>query len=568
MKATRSKVWTVAALVALSTWGCSRDEGGRLAVVGDHVITAEEFQNSFGARPRPFASYESELEQRREFLDGMINQRLLVVGAYQQGFDEDPEIQRQIEMEKNKLLLDQLYQQEIVDQITVSEAEIQDWYDHMGEEIHAQHILVDAREAADSVRAELLAGADFRALAQARSQDPSATQNGGDLGWFGWGSMVAPFQEAAFALAPDALSEPVQTDFGWHVIQLLERRPVDRRPFDQVEAGIQNRLREVKTRELLSNYLAEVKERADLQIDPDQLAIVQETYRDTLGPLLFETNPDPERLNEKVRIRPFARYLDTILTTGDFITLVTKVAPPNRPSLYDTTAVKDLVFKMVYTHVLEREARRVRVDHSEAYKRKVRQVREAMMAEKMRADLVARPVSITSAMIQGYYDEHPEEFSSPPQVRLREALVGTREEAQQIMTRVRRGARFEQICAEVTLRPGMKAKKGDLGAFRRFQYPSLFDAAQRLDEGQVGGPVFHSTKDGGQWSVIQVLDKQDASTKPLADAEEMIRNKLREEAKQQVMEDWFAEMRDRTSIQINEEALVATIDKSRYAEQG
>ncbi|MCV2867368.1 peptidylprolyl isomerase [Defluviimonas sp. WL0002] len=92
-----------------------------------------------------------------------------------------------------------------------------------GTEYHAAHILVATEEEAKAIREELDAGADFAALAVEKSTGPSGP-NGGDLGWFGLGMMVAPFENAVVALEPGALSEPVQTQFGWHVIKLMETR--------------------------------------------------------------------------------------------------------------------------------------------------------------------------------------------------------------------------------------------------------------------------------------------------------------------------------------------------------
>lgn len=92
-----------------------------------------------------------------------------------------------------------------------------------GTEYHAAHILLETEEAAKAIKAELDAGADFAKLAQEKSTGPSGP-NGGDLGWFGPGMMVQAFEDAVTALKPGETSGPVQTEFGWHVIRLIETR--------------------------------------------------------------------------------------------------------------------------------------------------------------------------------------------------------------------------------------------------------------------------------------------------------------------------------------------------------
>jgi peptidyl-prolyl cis-trans isomerase C len=548
--------------------GCGGKSDDRVAVVGDHTITKAEFEAGFAGRPQTFASYDVELEQRRAYLEELIDQKLLVIGAYKQGLDKNEEIQRLIEQQQGKFLLDQLYKQEIAEKVQVAETDVQTWYDNMGEEIHARHILLDSLEDAQQVRAELEGGADFGELAKARSTDPSAASNAGDLSWFRWGIMVAPFQDAVFALKEQEISQPVKTEFGYHIIQLLERRQVDRPPFDQVRASIETQLRQQKTQARLRDFLTEVRAKAELRLDMDMLKIVQETYRDTTGPLEFLSQLDPNAMNIKLQVRPIVRYLDTALLAGDFIRQANSVPPMNRPSFYDTTATKEFMFQMIYTQVLEREARRLRIDLSEDYQSALRQFRETLMADKMRDDLSNRPVDVTTDKLQAYYNEHLEEFSSPPQVRLREALVNTREEAEKIIERVRRGAKFAEICEQVTERPGMRARQGDLGVFRRFEYPNLFDAAQKLEQGQVGGPIYHATQTGAQWSVIEVILKQEAETRTFEEVQDRILNKLRTDLRQQALEQWLSEMRAATRVEVEEATLASTINADKYKEQG
>ena len=102
------------------------------------------------------------------------------------------------------------------------------------DQVHARHILVATQEQADSVLAQLQAGADFAALASQVSTDPGSKDKGGDLGWFGHGVMDPPFEIAAFALQPGQLSDVVHGANGFHIIQSLERDPARAVPADQL----------------------------------------------------------------------------------------------------------------------------------------------------------------------------------------------------------------------------------------------------------------------------------------------------------------------------------------------
>jgi len=108
-------------------------------------------------------------------------------------------------------------------------------------EYHASHILVETEEQAKDLKAQLDGGADFAGLAKANSTDGSAA-GGGDLGWFGPGMMVKPFEDAVIALQPGQVSAPVQTQFGWHLILLAETRNAAAPPLAEVSADLSTEL--------------------------------------------------------------------------------------------------------------------------------------------------------------------------------------------------------------------------------------------------------------------------------------------------------------------------------------
>ena len=121
-------------------------------------------------------------------------------------------------------------------------------------EYSAQHILVDSEEKAKELKAQIDGGADFGELAKANSSDTGSAVNGGDLGWFGLGMMVKPFEDAVVAAAPGSVSDPVQTDFGWHLIKVNEVRDAAKPSIDEVRdelaAEIEQTVVEAKLAEL------------------------------------------------------------------------------------------------------------------------------------------------------------------------------------------------------------------------------------------------------------------------------------------------------------------------------
>lgn len=119
-----------------------------------------------------------------------------------------------------------LFQEKAMDEIEVSDKEIKAYYDQGKYELNARHILVETEEEAKAIIEELKNGADFAQLAKEKSVDTASGAEGGELGWFTVGMMVPEFSDAAYALELNTVSEPVKSDYGYHIIEVKEKREV------------------------------------------------------------------------------------------------------------------------------------------------------------------------------------------------------------------------------------------------------------------------------------------------------------------------------------------------------
>jgi hypothetical protein len=224
-------------------------------------------------------------------LDELIDQTL-VIGAYKQG--SQAREQRLIEPCRTSSL-DQLYKREIADQLSQrSRRKLQ--YENLGS-ARPSH---PARHRGGRRRGESRAGqAPISASSQGRAP-PVGREQCGDLSWFAE-ILVPAFQDVAFSLKPPDL--PAGGPNSATHRRARKRRSVDRQPFEQVKAGIEQQVRQHKTQARLREFLTQVRERAELRLDMEMLKLVQETYRDTTGPLEFKSQLDPNALNVKLQIR-------------------------------------------------------------------------------------------------------------------------------------------------------------------------------------------------------------------------------------------------------------------------
>ena len=227
------------------------------------------------------ADYETDLlrvppEMRAEFaaspkrltvlLNNLLLDKTLAKEARDAGLDRDPEVARRLALE-----VDRFYAQAMIGKIDRdAAAEFDAKYNDFlakaretylinkskymtDEQISASHILFETGKRGDAAalalakeaRAKILAGADFNALAKQVSEDPTAKENGGQVGWFVFEKMDPAFSKAAFDLKKVGdISEPVQSSFGWHIIRLDGRRPAQQMPFEQASKSIMNDLKQ------------------------------------------------------------------------------------------------------------------------------------------------------------------------------------------------------------------------------------------------------------------------------------------------------------------------------------
>jgi peptidyl-prolyl cis-trans isomerase C len=171
-------------------------------------------------------------------LDQLIDGRALVAEARKSGLDKDPAVQRQVVAAEDRALQTAMLNKEVGPAVTDEALHARYEKEIAGkpgeEEVHAKHILVDTEAEAKKIIGQLKGGADFATLAKQYSKDPAGAQQGGDLGFFKKDEMVPEFADAAFALQPGQISQqPVHSQFGWHVILVVERRRAEPPSYDQ-----------------------------------------------------------------------------------------------------------------------------------------------------------------------------------------------------------------------------------------------------------------------------------------------------------------------------------------------
>ncbi len=186
---------------------------------------------------------------------------------------------------KKGMLRQQLLNKEVLEKVSVSPKEVETFYNEhkdiyvQEEAVHARHILIKvapdaspendqkAKERAQAVLTKAKKGEDFSKLAAQNSEDSSNKDSGGDLGYFGRGRMVKPFEDAAFALKAGQISDPVRSQFGYHIIKVDDRKEAKRLSFAEAKDQVEKDLTREKARVRYGEYVAGLREKAKITIN-------------------------------------------------------------------------------------------------------------------------------------------------------------------------------------------------------------------------------------------------------------------------------------------------------------
>jgi peptidyl-prolyl cis-trans isomerase C len=215
------------------------DPNAVVATVNGEKLTEADLGLAEGELSQQFSQLPPE-QRRAAALSAAIEIRVMAAQAVATGLDKDPEFQRRMAFLQQRALHGEMVEKGVVDKVT--DAEVRARYDQEiantppANEVHARHILVKTKEEAEAIIKQLDGGADFQKLANEHTSDPSGKTNGGDLGWFGPGQMVPEFDKAVLALEVGKYTkEPVQSQFGWHVIKLEDKRAKQPPAFEEVK---------------------------------------------------------------------------------------------------------------------------------------------------------------------------------------------------------------------------------------------------------------------------------------------------------------------------------------------
>ncbi|MBI5577425.1 MAG: peptidyl-prolyl cis-trans isomerase [Deltaproteobacteria bacterium] len=254
-------------------WACSGIEKGKtdriLATVNGQPITEATLEEEAKSLP-PYVRPILETPQgRAQFLESLITRDLLMQEALRRGFDRKEEVRERLNMARRSILLEALLKDVTEKAPGLSDDALRKFYEanvdsfRVGDRVRVSHVLFKDRAQAEAMARQSRSGTPFEELMKQASKEGGVTA---DLGFIERGKFDKTFEAAAFAAPTGSVAGPVRTSYGYHLIQVGEKKPAGLQPFEEVKGQIAADLREQAQRDAFETLLAQVKQKAKVQV--------------------------------------------------------------------------------------------------------------------------------------------------------------------------------------------------------------------------------------------------------------------------------------------------------------
>ena len=486
--------------------GCdSEPQSHAVARIAGQEITTGELQ-AFAARlPDGIHEGKSDSEANLMVLNALIDKKVLLAEAKAQQLQSDPGFVLDLSAFKDREMM-KLYNHLKVDQqISIAQEELIELYQNeaWNRALRLAAIVVETREKADELVAELNSGKAFRQLVDAYSVDETTKAWGGDTGRYLSRDTADESLQELLTLQVGDLSKPFPFAYKgkkhYAVFKVLDEMPI---ALNEVQGVLEEKIfgsKRIARRAALTDSLAGVYEPL---VDADGVAFLAE--RSAGGQI---------NVSEAEATMRLGSYRDGDLTIGEFLSVVLhKTGPETRHQLADTALVAAKVRSLLTAQMLLKESYALSLDRDSTLVASVENERENLLVSLLRKINVDAYIRVEEKEARAFYDENPEKFRYLEATIAAEVLLSNEEEAQRVKEQLQKGADAEQLIAKYNTRGVHGEKRGlvRLDAYKRLHYPHIYDLSEDMEIGQVGGPI----KVAEGYSVFKIVDREAAKLKP------------------------------------------------------
>jgi peptidyl-prolyl cis-trans isomerase C len=427
---------------------------------------------------------------RKEILRTMVDEELLISEAVRRGYADDSEGKHEKERMKIQELLNGYYQNKVGNRIRVTDEDLRTLYARLNTKVKARHLYASSIRKADSLHAVLMRGESFEKLASEVFTDPRLRDTGGALGTFTADEMDPALEEAAFTMAVGLISKPIRTAQGYSILQVEDRivKPLlTESEYARRRSGLKSFCLRRKQKEAAQAHADSLRHRLDISFNGPVVAeLLQRIHRRSVDPAQEKDNrtidPDPLGRKELVRSKLGVWTVETFNRHAEF------TSENQQKWIRHTEQLEDFIAGLVIRARLLAEAKAMGLQKSGAFKAAVRRKTGDYLLKRMET-AVSDETVIPEDTLRARFAASGDRYAAPPGIHLTEILLDDKAEADAIKRMLLKGASFEKLARERTVRAGNRETGGDIGEFTRAELGAYADRLFALRDGEWTGPV-------------------------------------------------------------------------------
>lgn len=546
--------WALVALFASLASGCAAGrislDATVLAYVNEEPVTLADLEEGFESSHRGHTVLLAGAGAVREFLDKTIDRRLLIQEARRVGLDGDPGIREAVRGLVAQRARDELYKEEVTRRQEVPEEAIQEAYGKMADRYRMRHILTYAREDAETAAARVRAGEAFGAVASQVSVSGTAGK-GGDLGFVTWGQLDPRLEAEVEGMGPGEVRGPFETDQGWNVLLLEEKRLWEERPD---LAKVRNRIKMILSQRAMSrrsfDFFDHLRARWRVQVFDEAL-----TERNLLDGQ--KGGPDADQAKQI----PVATAGDRTISLADLRARLNMETIEKLPRPWALQQVRRILDDAIFASLLEQEALRRGYDTRPAIAREARKLEDALLLDRLLGTVVYPRVQVGEEEVRSFYEQNAKLFTDPEAVRLGTIVLEAEQDAEAVLKEVQGGADFAALARRHSKDPVTAQVGGEVGwMVRGTGDPAIEAVAFSLKVGEVG-----LAKNEKAYFILKLEERRAEHLRELAEVKERARQMVLAQRRKEELRRWVIRLREASEIVVEDGAIGRAV--AMYEEQ-
>ncbi len=540
--------WKELVLVVILA-GCGRGSE-QVASFSDSGVNPDEFRERY-QRYLEFSGQRDNILLRKEILNNMINEKLIIADLSAKGFPDWQQTREKREQIRLQAILDRYSRKISTDTLTLTEEEFRREFQAYNTRASVRYLYARSEQEAWVLKEKLEQGMTFQELAPDVFEDPGLATNGGHLGSFGWGEMEPALEEKAFFLPVGEVSDPFPMKIGYGIVK-VESRAVQplRSEYDYAKAkpALGKVILQRKTLQCLKQITEQLAREAQPVFSEHTVASVLDHW-----PSLMETGQPEGTVAADISQERLVKFVGGSWTVADFLKRLERTSEQQRKRVHSVLDVRDVVTGIIVREQMLRDAVEEGLADDPDVLAQINSVYHQYCLSSWR-ELVTDTIGASGwdeGVLRSEYAHKPELQRLPPEVNVSEILVRTREEAEEMARKARAGADFATLARKHSIRIWAGKRGGELGFGTRASFGTMGNKFFEANRGAIIGPDFVDPYHG----VFKVLDYREGKVRTFEEAREEIIGTLVAAKEREVFAEAVRILRSEAVIEIDETVL-------------